>query len=179
MNLLVVVNPTCSQRGESQRRQTALIRPVSSSCSSICNRQTCRNTFPRSSIRLQSLSGARRASVQESSESKKRLNRRLDQGRQPNSRHSLAPPENFGSKVASVPLPSNNYQYQTSARQRQKQEAEADLIRADRALPLLHRKDSYHPLLARSPQSPRYQPTSRPALFLILPYPPCRPLTLP
>jgi hypothetical protein len=181
MNLLVVVNPTCSQRGESQRRQTALIRPVSSSCSSICNRQTSRNTLPRSSIRLQSLSGARRASVQESSESKKRLNRRLDQGRQPNSRHSLAPPENFGSKVASVPLPSNNYQYhyQTSARQRQKQEAEADLIRADRALPLLHRKDSYHPLLARSPQSPRYQPTSRPALFLILPYPPCRPLTLP
>ena len=41
----------------------------------------------------------------------------------------MAPPEDFGSKVASVPLPSNNYQYyQTSARQRQKQEAEAELL---------------------------------------------------
>jgi hypothetical protein len=91
--------------------------------------------------------------VQESSESKKRLNRRPDQGRQPNSRHSLAPPANFGSKVASVPLLSNNYHYQTSAGQRQKQEAEADLIRADRALPLLHRKDSYHPLSLARPRA--------------------------
>lgn len=54
---------------------------------------------------------------------------------------------------------------------------EADLIRADRALPLLHRKDSYHPLLAR-PRARAISQHPDPHYPSSYPNPPCRPLTI-
>jgi hypothetical protein len=175
------LNPAGSQRGESQPLQPALIRPVSSSC----RKQQAHQPQHLPTIFIQSLSKARRpckcpkGGVQESSESKKRLNRRIrpDQTRACSQTAGIAWPTN----ILAVRLEVHHYLVPTTITKqvlgRGRNRGKAELIRADRALPLLHRKDSYHPLLAR-PRSraisqhpgPHY-PSSYPTLLaVLLPY---------